>query len=633
MSVDRTIKGYSFRKKPFDKKCYLKHIANKENKFIAELFAVAGVDVEDVDDFINPKLRNLLPPVNSLKEMSNACNRIIKAIISNEKICIYGDYDVDGTTSVSLLLLWLKEIGVEAEYYIPERIKEGYGANSDAVKKLADDGVKLIIFVDCGATANNELLLAKQLGVDVIVLDHHKSSDELPECVAHVNPNRFDENDIDDKLHHLCACGVVFLTLISCQKRIKDIKDKYYDNFDNQENDNNTDGQNCDVEDDVFSKKELEAISKIEIPNIMRFTPLVAFATICDVMQLTTLNRAFIRTGLAVLEKNKYDDIATFNLYTLLNMYFSQQENKKQQDIKMSSYHFGFVIGPMVNAGGRIGKSNLGVKLMTADDKDEAYDIANELYLLNNERKDIEQKALKDVFLNKKEIEKQIANNGFILVYSKQWHEGVIGLIASRVKEKYCYPTLAGSETEDGVIKFSGRSVNGVDIGALILQAKELKLIENGGGHEQACGFSILADKLGDFIDFMRSAVKPFADESYESRCIEYNTAISLSGLTIALLEKVAQFEPFGSGNPKPIFLIQDVIVVDVRVIKDKHISLIVKDDNTSGQVMAFNVIGNEIGDFLLSEKGKKISIFANANVDIWNGNKRVGITMLDVVV
>ena len=255
------------------------------------------------------------------------------------------------------------------------------------------------------------------------------------------------------------------------------------------------------------------------------------------------------------------------------------------------------------------------------------------IYLLNNERKDIEQKALKDVFLNKKEIEKQIANNGFILVYSKQWHEGVIGLIASRVKEKYCYPTLAGSETEDGVIKFSGRSVNGVDIGALILQAKELKLIENGGGHEQACGFSILPDKLGDFIDFMRGATKPFADESYENRCIEYNTAISLGGLTIALLEKVSQFEPFGSGNPKPIFLIQDVIVVDVRVIKDKHISLIVKDDNTSGQVMAFNVIGNEIGDFLLSAKGKKISIFANANVDIWNGNKRVGITMLDVVV
>lgn len=628
MSCGKTIKGYNFKKKPFDKKCYLKHIANKENKFIAELFAVAGVEVEDEEDFINPKLRNLLPPVNSLKDMQVACDRIIKAIISNEKICIYGDYDVDGATSVSLLLLWLKEIGIKAEYYIPERIKEGYGANGEAVKKLADKGINLIIFVDCGATANNELLLAKQLGVDVIVLDHHKSSETLPECVAHVNPNRFDETDIDGKLHHLCACGVVFLTLISCQKRIKDIQE----NINNTPNDIDIgkDGDKT-IKDDVFSQQEIEKISKIDLPNIMRFTPLVAFATICDVMQLTNLNRAFIRTGLVVLEKNKYDDFATFHLYTLLNIYLLQQENKKHQEVKLSSYHFGFVIGPMVNAGGRIGKSSLGVELMTAVDRDKAYDIANELYLLNNERKNIEQQALKEVFLNKKEIEKQIANNGFILVYSKQWHEGVIGLIASRVKEKYCYPTLAGSETEDDVIKFSGRSVEGVDIGALILQAKELKLLENGGGHEQACGFSILLEKLGDFIDFMRGAIKPFADESYNSRCIEYNTAISLSGLTIDLLEQVAQFEPFGAGNARPIFLIQDIVVLNVKVIKDKHISLIISDDNTSGQAMAFNAIGNDIGDFLLSSKGKKINIFANANVDVWNGNKRVGITILDV--
>ena len=171
----KTIKGYNFKKKHFDQKCYLRHIANKENKFIAELFAIVGVEVEDVNNFVNPKLKNLLPPINSLKEMSKACDRIIKAIILNEKICIYGDYDVDGTTSVSLLLLWLRHIGVKAEYYIPERIKEGYGANSDAIKKLADNGVKLVIFVDCGATANCETALAKQLGIDVIIIDHHKN--------------------------------------------------------------------------------------------------------------------------------------------------------------------------------------------------------------------------------------------------------------------------------------------------------------------------------------------------------------------------------------------------------------------------------------------------------------------------
>ena len=584
-----TVRGFKAVQREYKKNLYLKHIVNKESKFLAEMYASRGIGVADKDSFLEPKLRNLLPPVNVLKDAETAAKRIIKAIDNKEKICIYGDYDVDGTTSTSLMILWLKKLGVEADYYIPDRLTEGYGANNSAVEKIAKNGTKLLIFVDCGATANEQLELANKLGVDVIILDHHKTTDDLPICAAHVNPNRLDETEIDDQLHHICACGVVFLTLISCTKLLKE--------------------------------------GGKEAPDLIKFVPLVAFATICDVMALTPLNRAFVRTGIEFLDKNKANPSATFNLYS-----FVDKSGTNYRISKITPYTFGFIIGPMVNAGGRIGKSDLGVKLMTSTDKKTVSEIAEELFLLNNERKQIEQDALEEVAKGRNEIQRQIAEQGFILVYSKSWHEGVIGLIASRIKERFCYPTIAGTINQDGLMKFSCRSVDGVDIGRLILQAKERGLLENGGGHELAGGLSLLEKNLQAFIDFMREHAKQDAERSFQNRTIEYDTAISLSGLTEDLIETVAKLEPFGIGNPKPVFLVQDVKIMFIDVVTEKHIKIRFTDGTTSDHAFWFGGVGTPLGNFLMSSKGKNIDLLATAEMSEWQGKKQKSIKIEDVV-
>ncbi len=598
----RTIKGFKIKKKEYNKLCYLKHIANKEDIITSELFATRNIDVKDVDNFLNPKLRNLLPKVGFIKDIEKASKRIVDAIINNEKVCIYGDYDVDGLTSTSLMILYLKECGLKVDYYIPDRITEGYGPNSNAIEKIKNNQNHLIIFVDCGATAYEPLETAKKINIDVIVLDHHKTDEKLPYSLAQVNPNRLDETEINEELHSLCACSVVFLTLMYCNKLLKEL----------QEN------------------KQLQ--KKYNIPDLIQFTPLVAFATICDVMNLTMLNRAFIKTGLSVLEKNKTNNKQSFNLYYLLKINNEQNtNNNSNKQLKITAYSFGFTLGPMVNAGGRIGKGDLGVKLMIEENDEKAQIIANELLLLNSERKNIEQNSLNEISKTyKNQIENQIKENGFVFLYNKNWHEGIIGLIASRVKDKYNYPVIIGSETEKEIVKCSSRSVNGVDIGNIILEAKQKNLIENGGGHKLAGGFSIKTEKILSFINFMKEKTKKDADKSFEEKTIEYTTEISLSGLTFNLLEKIEKFEPFGVGNPKPIFLLKDVKILDVRVIKDKHISLIIEDNDKTAQAMAFNIVRTELGLFLLSSKNKVINMLITANIDIWNNDRRISIFIED---
>ena len=602
MNDIKTIKNFILKKQEYNKLCYLKHIANKESILMAELFATRNIEVKDIDNFLNPKLRNLLPRVNCLKDTEKASRRIVQAIENNEKICIYGDYDVDGIASTTLMLLYLRELNINAEYYIPDRLKEGYGANNEAIKKLYEKGVKLIIFVDCGATAFEPLDKAKQLGIDVVVLDHHKTDEQLPDCLAQVNPNRFDETNIDDQLHHLCACGVVFLTLLSCNKIFKEEKNKSFSN----------------------------------IPDLLQFAPLVAFATTCDVMLLTMLNRAFIQTGLSVLEKNKHNHIKTFNLYLLLESKNDEIQlnisNNKRTNMNITSYTFGFTLGPMINAGGRIGKSDLGVLLMTEKDINKAKIIANELLLLNNERKEIENNALREIAKCKQEIEVKIKKNGFILMYNSDWHEGVIGLIASRIKDKYYCPTMIGSEINNDMIRFSARSIKGVDIGKLILFAKELNLIENGGGHELAGGFTLKKDKIDKFLSFMTKNFNKNTDNYFSERTIEYTTHISLSGLTFDLLETIEKFGPFGNGNTKPIFLVQGVKVLDIKTIKDKHVFLIITDGEKTSQAFAFNVIGTDFGMFLLSSKYKVIDLLITAAIDNWNDNKKINIFIEDAL-
>ena len=607
----KTAKGFIVKKREYNKNCYLKHICAKETNLMAELLASRGIDVNEKENFFNPKLKNLLPKPDILKNVDKASDRILTAIQNKEKICIYGDYDVDGTTSTSMLLLWFEKLGITADYYIPDRLTEGYGANVKAMEKIASAGVKLIIFVDCGITANEPIKVATDLGVDVIVLDHHKSGDELPSCIACVDANREDEKDLSNDLHCLCACGVSFITLMACNKLLKE--------------------------------------NGFSTPDLMHFVPLVAFATICDVMQLTPLNRAFVKTGLSVLEnekmhyrcdiKNKEFNCKTFNIYKLFEAEQKARLIAKQQftgNIAMpniSAYSFGFILGPMVNAGGRIGKSDLGVRLLTANNISTAQEIAEELQELNDERKNIETQALEDARRKKEEIQKQIEKQGFILLFSKDWHEGVIGLVASRIKDKYYYPTIIGSENDNGLIKFSCRSIDGIDIGKVILLAVEEGILINGGGHEMAGGFSCKKENIEKLKEFFAEYIKDKSKKQFNEKTIYYDTAMSLSGLSIDFVDYISQLEPFGIGNAKPIYLIQDVNVFDVRVLKDKHIMLVIGDEQITQRAICFNCIGTDFGNTLLSSKGKTINILATAESDEWQGKRRLNIRIEDVIV
>jgi len=585
-----SIKGFKVKKKEYDKKIYLQYICAKEDKITAELFASNNVKYNKKNDYLDPKLKNLLPKIGVLKDTDKAVNRILKAIENKEKICIFGDYDVDGTTSTAMLILFFQQLNIDVNYYIPDRIKEGYGPNVNAIDTIAQNQVNLIICVDCGTTAYEPLKKAKELGIDVVVIDHHKSDEILPECISCINPNRLDETEIDKDLHCLCACGVSFLVLIALSSELK--------------------------------KQNI-------IIDLLQFTPLVAFATICDVMNLTTLNRAFVKTGIKILKNNK-----SFNLYELINIVEieRQKKNLKNKSIELTSYCFGFLLGPMVNAGGRVGNSSLGVELLIEKNKQTASVIAEQLYNLNEERKEIESEILNGLVEKKQEIQEQIANQGFILLYSKDWHEGVIGLIASRIKERYFYPVFIGTETPNNTIKFSARSINGIDVGNIILEAIEKKILLNGGGHKMAGGMTCDINKIEEFKQFLKDKIKISAENIFEEKETYYNIVLSLSGLSFNLLDKVAKFEPFGVGNEKPIFLIQDSIVLQIDVIKEKHISLIIKDENVSEKTICFNCIDTELGKFLLSSKGKKISLLVSANIDQWNGNIKKNIIIEDAI-
>ena len=589
--VLKSIKGFNVKQKEYDKKIYLQYICDKEDRLLSELLAVRGVRSKDKENYLEPKLKNLLPEIGVLKDTNNAVERILKAIKNKEKICIFGDYDVDGITSTSMFYLFLEQFGIVVDYYIPDRIKEGYGPNINAFQKIKDDKVDLVICVDCGATAYEQVDFAKKIGLDVIIIDHHKTDNKLPDCIACVNPNRFDEDNLDEELHCLCACGVSFLVLIALASELKK--------------------QNISI-------------------DLMRFTPLVAFATICDVMKLTKLNRAFVKTGISVLKKNQ-----EFNLFKLIEITETerQKENMNNNSIILNAYTFGFLLGPMVNAGGRIGNSSLGFQLLTEKDNQKATLIAKQLYDLNEERKTIENEALDELIYKKDEIKQQIKEQGFIILYSKDWHEGVVGLIASRIKEQYCYPVFIGSITYGNTVKFSSRSVEGVDIGAIIIEAIDKKILLNGGGHKMAGGMTCDVNNIEILKTFLKAKIKINADKSFKNKEILYDLKLSLGGLSFELLETISKFEPFGTGNEKPIFLIQDALVLQVNVIKDKHISLVLKDTNNVEKAICFNCINYEIGKFLLSSTGKKITFLASSTFDQWNGKVRKNIIIEDVII
>lgn len=549
---------------------------------VADLLVRRGITLDDAEDFLNPKLKSSMPDPEILKDMTKAVQRLYQAIIKQEKIVIFGDYDVDGATSSSLLKLYLRHIGIEAEIYIPDRIEEGYGPSLSAFESFVKQKVQLIVTVDCGTLSYEPLEFAASKGLDVIVLDHHKAEVKLPLAVAIVNPNRVDEPASDLSL--LAAVGVTYLLLIALNRSLRE---KGY-----------------------FETK------KIQEPNMLSYLDLVALGTVCDVVPLKGLNRAFVSQGIKVMAKRENIGLKTLSDIAGL-------------DEKPTPYHLGFVLGPRINAGGRVGESDLGSTLLTHTSLFEAQKIAKRLDEYNKERRDIEAQLLEEA-IQKVEAER-LYEKPIMLVSGHGWHPGVIGIVASRLKDLYWRPTCVIAFDENQKGKASGRSVAGLDLGVHILAAFQDGYLINGGGHAMAVGFTVEQNRLSELETYLIDRVMKDCPHGLPPRSALVDGLVSLGGVTLDLVQKLDSVGPFGAGHPEPLFVLNNVRIVKADVMGEDHLRCIVqgaggeKNYMQSLTAVCFRCLETDLGQFLRQAVGSRtIHLLGKMKVNDFRGNQSV---------
>ena len=579
---DLSISGKKWVYKNFDSS-YVNFL--KENfsldEITAKLLSIRNVDKGYVDSFLSPSIKNIIPNPNTLKDMEKTTLRILKAINLKEKIGIFGDYDVDGASSTALMGNYFKKLKQSYEIYIPDRRSEGYGPSINSFKKLIEKKVSLIITVDCGTMSYEAIDYANLNNIDVIVLDHHQSEINLPKAYSVINPNRLDD---DSNLNYLCAAGVCFMTLISINSLLR--KSNWF-------------------------KK-----NKIKEPDLLYFLDLVSLGTICDVVPLIGLNRAIVKQGLKIINLKK-----NLGLKTLIDI--CKIENKT------STYHLGYVIGPRINAGGRVGKCSHGANLLLNNNPKESYQLAIELEKYNSERKKLE-KNLLNLALNT--VEKKI-NDPVIILHGNNWHEGVIGIIASRIKEKFNKPAIIIS-LNNKVGKASARSTVGFDMGSAILLALQNNILIKGGGHKMAAGFLIQENKIDKFREFIFKRFNNKKKESEKKNFLYIDSLISSSALNFSFYNKIDKLSPFGSGNPEPKFLLEKVKVIKSMVVGDKHIkSILLTKEGSSIKAISFNSYETDLGQFLLGNKANTFDIAGKLSLNEWKGEKNVEFIIDDISV
>jgi len=547
----------------------------------SRLLAIRNIEINSIEQFLNPTIKNFLSNPDHLLGMRKAVLRVIKSIRSNELIGVFGDYDVDGAASTALLVKYFNSLKQNIEIYIPDRQKDGYGPNIKNFETLINKGVKSIITVDCGTSSFDAIDYAQDRNVDVIVLDHHQSDTKLPNAHSIVNPNRYDDNS---NLEYLCAAGVSFMFLVSLNKELRHIK--------------------------WFNE------NKIDEPNILHFLDLVCLGTICDVVPLIGLNRAIVSQGLKVLRNR--NNLGLKTLYDLCNI-----------STKPNTYHVGYLIGPRINAGGRVGKSSYGAELLISNDSEKAYKIANNLNDYNKLRQNLEKELLIKV---ESQAEKNL-DDPILILSDENWHEGVIGIIASRIKDKYNKPAFIISfKGEKG--KGSARSVFGFDIGAAIISAVQSNILERGGGHKMAGGFSINKEKLDSFKNFIIEKFKKTKLSNTKSKNLFLDAVLSPSSLNESFFNQINMLSPFGSGNSEPIFVLENIKVVNSTIVADKHIKTIMYGKNgetISG--IAFNSKGGVLEGYLTKSYKKKLHIAGKITLNEWHGKKNIEFVIIDVAI
>lgn len=548
---------------------------------VARVLNVRGVSIDDVPGFMDPRLQNLLPDPFCLKDMEKAALRIAEAVVKKQKVAVIGDYDVDGATSSSVLRLFLESVGIEPVIHIPDR-EEGYGPSCRAIDEFSALGIDLVITVDCGTTAFDTFEYAATKDMDVIVLDHHEAEVRLPKAYAVVNPKRLDDDSVD-YLKYMAAVGVVFVTVVAVNRELR------RQNFYNEQ------------------KPE---------PQLMQWLDLVALGTVCDVVPLKGLNRAFVRQGLKVMSRR-----GNPGLKSLID--------KANITEAPNAFHLGYVLGPRINACGRVGDAALGNRLLCTKDEFQAQLLAEKLGEFNEQRKDIENYVLLKAI---EMLEGTPQTYPVAFVAGDDWHQGVIGIVAGKLKERYNLPAFVMSIEADEV-KGSARSIPQVDLGALIIAAKEQGLITKGGGHTMAAGFSLNQDKIDAFHDFVGRYVSEKIGGEAIVPVLDVDGVLDVGGATVEMAESLERLEPFGSGNAEPKLMLRSVRINKPSVIGSGHVRCFLSSNmGGSLKAIAFRVADNDIGNAMLNSRGDVYDVVGVLRRDNWQGRNSVQFIIEDMM-
>ena len=548
---------------------------------VTQLLLARGCPFEELEAHRNPTIRAFMPDPSIFRDMDAAAHRLADAVMSGENVTIFGDYDVDGATSSALLVRYFRAVGLEIDVYIPDRIKEGYGPNASALEKLGGNGINLLITVDCGVTAFDAIAAGTAAGLDIDILDHHRAEAQLPDAFAVVNPNRLD--DVSGQ-GHLAAVGVTFLTLVAVNRLLR------------------TRGW--------FNEERPE-------PRILQWLDIVALGTVCDVVPLTGLNRAFVAQGLRVMAMRQNKGIVAL---------------AEVADVAAApvAFHLGYIFGPRVNAGGRVGESGLGARILSTEDPIEVRSLALRLHQYNAERKTIEELIIEEALAQSEET--VLPDDIVVMVGGDGWHPGVIGIVAARLKEKYNKPACVIAFDENGIGKASGRSVSGIDLGGAVIAAKQQGLLIAGGGHKMAAGFTVARSEY----PALRNFINMHAREQLQGREfkpeLRLDAVLSLHSLTLSFAEQLERLSPYGAGHSEPRFVITGVKIIKPYVVGEKHVSCFLQDSSggASLKAIAFRAMDNALGQALLTSASAPFQLAGHVTINEWQGRKTVQFQIVD---
>ena len=566
------------------------------HELIGRVLAGREIELEQVARFLTPSLRDDMPNPSHLLDMDVATARLVTAITNGERIMIFGDYDVDGATSTALLMRFVRAVGGQVDFYIPDRILEGYGPNATALEQIQAAGSKLVVTVDCGITAHESLTTAQAIGLDVVVVDHHLGDARLPPAIAVINANRPDETS---HLGNLAAVGVTFLLVVAVNRALRQAG--WYEKV------------------------------KCREPDLMRWLDLVALGTVCDMVPLTGLNRTYVAQGLKILAKRQ-------------NAGLTELADLVQLEAKPTSWHLGFMLGPRINAGGRVGAADLGTRLLIEEDPRQARIIAVKLDEYNKQRREIEAEIVRAAI---EQCEALPAERPLVLAANAGWHPGVIGIVASQICARFNKPTLVlAIDPETGTAKGSGRSIIGVDLGAAVMEARKAGLLLNGGGHAMAVGICVTVERISEMWNFLSDRIIAQAASDAYTPKLSLDGFLRPSGSTLELIDLLEQIGPFGIGNPEPRFAWPQVRISWSSWVGQGHFRCNLTDANpgirATGQgfvrlpAIAFRVADTALGQHLATSSGPNgpaVTIVGHLRRNHWRGKDSVQLVIEDSAV